>query len=218
MTFVMGPALLFCPADRPERFQKAAERSDAVILDLEDAVAAPDKQRARGAILAAETGFGYGDTEVVAYSERLLQLFAENLATRAMTPAQALMFAQQSYVGELGVMGVYDAKVLGITTFYGLPMWRLGADGGEAESAMPPAPTGGRTLASAPFSVTPELTEVASDLGRYWVADGELPQVSHFRPIQPRLSVDVTNSDGLPVHGAIIGRMTLSTPEMPKKP
>ena len=56
MTFVMGPALLFCPADRPERFQKAADRADAVILDLEDAVAAPDKQRARGAILAQLAG------------------------------------------------------------------------------------------------------------------------------------------------------------------
>ena len=48
----MGPALLFCPADRPERYQKAAERADAVIVDLEDAVAPADKQRARGAILA----------------------------------------------------------------------------------------------------------------------------------------------------------------------
>jgi citrate lyase subunit beta/citryl-CoA lyase len=52
MSFLMGPALLFCPADRPERYQKAAERSDAVIVDLEDAVAPADKQRARGAILA----------------------------------------------------------------------------------------------------------------------------------------------------------------------
>lgn len=52
MTFTMGPALLFCPADRPERYQKAAERSDAVILDLEDAVAPAEKKRARGAILA----------------------------------------------------------------------------------------------------------------------------------------------------------------------
>ena len=52
MNFLMGPALLFCPADRPERYQKAAERADAVIVDLEDAVAPADKQRARGAILA----------------------------------------------------------------------------------------------------------------------------------------------------------------------
>ncbi|RJN32054.1 HpcH/HpaI aldolase/citrate lyase family protein [Nesterenkonia natronophila] len=45
--FALGPALLFCPAGRPDRFAKAAERSDAVILDLEDAVAPADKERAR---------------------------------------------------------------------------------------------------------------------------------------------------------------------------
>jgi citrate lyase subunit beta/citryl-CoA lyase len=48
----MGPALLFCPADRPERFAKAAERADAVILDLEDAVAPNRKQAARDALLS----------------------------------------------------------------------------------------------------------------------------------------------------------------------
>jgi len=52
MTFDLGPALLFCPADRPDRFDKAAERSDAVILDLEDAVAAGDKAAAREALVA----------------------------------------------------------------------------------------------------------------------------------------------------------------------
>lgn len=50
--FGMGPAILFCPADRPERYAKAAERADAVILDLEDAVAAHEKPAAREALLA----------------------------------------------------------------------------------------------------------------------------------------------------------------------
>lgn len=45
--FTMGPAILFCPADRPERYAKAAERADAVILDLEDAVAPEAKEQAR---------------------------------------------------------------------------------------------------------------------------------------------------------------------------
>lgn len=47
-----GPAWLFCPADRPERYAKAADRSDVVILDLEDAVAPADKQAAREALVA----------------------------------------------------------------------------------------------------------------------------------------------------------------------
>ncbi|KDA05710.1 citrate lyase [Microbacterium sp. CH12i] len=48
-----GPALLFCPADRPERFGKAFERADAVILDLEDAVAPAAKASAREHVAAS---------------------------------------------------------------------------------------------------------------------------------------------------------------------
>jgi citrate lyase subunit beta/citryl-CoA lyase len=51
VSFELGPALLFCPADRPERYAKAAERADAVILDLEDAVAPRDKVAARDALI-----------------------------------------------------------------------------------------------------------------------------------------------------------------------
>lgn len=46
-----GPAMLFCPADRPERYAKAAERADVVILDLEDAVAPENRQAARQALI-----------------------------------------------------------------------------------------------------------------------------------------------------------------------
>lgn len=42
-----GPAILFCPADRPDRYRKALERADCVILDLEDAVAGGRKADAR---------------------------------------------------------------------------------------------------------------------------------------------------------------------------
>lgn len=46
----LGPGWLFCPADRPERFSKAAAAADVVILDLEDGVAAADKAAARKAL------------------------------------------------------------------------------------------------------------------------------------------------------------------------
>ncbi|GAA2457760.1 HpcH/HpaI aldolase/citrate lyase family protein [Agromyces soli] len=49
--FRFGPALLFCPADRPDRYEKALARADAVILDLEDAVAAQAKPAARRALV-----------------------------------------------------------------------------------------------------------------------------------------------------------------------
>ncbi len=52
---VMAP--LFVPATRPDRFDKAlGSGTDAVILDLEDAVAAEDKDRARANIANLPTG------------------------------------------------------------------------------------------------------------------------------------------------------------------
>jgi len=45
-----GVAWLFCPADRPARFEKAAAAADVVILDLEDGVAPGDRVAARQAL------------------------------------------------------------------------------------------------------------------------------------------------------------------------
>lgn len=55
MTWIpSGPAMLFCPASRPERFAKADAAADVVILDLEDAVAREDKHAARAAVRDAQ--------------------------------------------------------------------------------------------------------------------------------------------------------------------
>ncbi|QOG08819.1 CoA ester lyase [Aureimonas sp. OT7] len=56
MTRLQLAAPLFVPGNRPERFEKAAASgADAIIIDLEDAVAADDKEAARAALRA---GFG----------------------------------------------------------------------------------------------------------------------------------------------------------------
>jgi citrate lyase subunit beta / citryl-CoA lyase len=47
-----GPALLFCPADRPDRYAKALAAADVVVLDLEDGVGAAGKEAARAALVA----------------------------------------------------------------------------------------------------------------------------------------------------------------------
>jgi citrate lyase subunit beta/citryl-CoA lyase len=53
-TLPMARSFLFVPATRPERFSKAlASGADAVIIDLEDAVATNDKGAARGALANA---------------------------------------------------------------------------------------------------------------------------------------------------------------------
>jgi citrate lyase subunit beta/citryl-CoA lyase len=55
---VPGPALLFCPADRPERYAKALAAADLVVIDLEDAVAEPNKSKAREALVRSEVDRG----------------------------------------------------------------------------------------------------------------------------------------------------------------
>ena len=47
-----APALLFCPADRPDRYQKAVDAADVVVIDLEDAVPLSGKAKAREALVA----------------------------------------------------------------------------------------------------------------------------------------------------------------------
>ncbi|MDN5745714.1 MAG: aldolase/citrate lyase family protein, partial [Nocardioidaceae bacterium] len=53
-----GPAWLFCPADRPDRYGKALAAADVVIVDLEDAVAPGAKQAARDAGGVAQVAGG----------------------------------------------------------------------------------------------------------------------------------------------------------------
>lgn len=50
-----GPAWLFCPADRLDRYLKALAVSDVVILDLEDAVSPDRKETAREALRVLAT-------------------------------------------------------------------------------------------------------------------------------------------------------------------
>lgn len=106
MTFLMGPALLFCPADRPERYQKAADRADTVIVDLEDAVAPADKQRARGAILA-QLGSA-GDVPELDPSRTIIRInpagteeFEKDLHCLKHTPYRHVMLAKAESAAQL---------------------------------------------------------------------------------------------------------------------
>ncbi len=117
MTFVMGPALLFCPADRPERYQKAATRADAVILDLEDAVAPADKQRARGAILA-QLGAA-GDVPELDPSRTIIRVnpagtdeFEKDLHCLVHTPYKTVMLAKAESAAQLEALSGYQVIAL----------------------------------------------------------------------------------------------------------
>ncbi|WP_439593205.1 HpcH/HpaI aldolase/citrate lyase family protein [Microbacterium sp.] len=89
--FDLGPALLFCPADRPERYEKAAERADAVILDLEDAVSADAKAAARGALIESELD---PERVIVRINPPETDAFVSDLATLSQTDYRRIMVAK----------------------------------------------------------------------------------------------------------------------------
>jgi len=91
MTLAMGPALLFCPADRPERFAGALQKADAVILDLEDAVLPDAKAQARENIVAAELD---ADRVIVRVNATDTAEFARDVEAVRRTPFRTVMVAK----------------------------------------------------------------------------------------------------------------------------
>lgn len=91
MTFDLGPALLFCPADRPERFRGALEKADGVILDLEDAVLPDAKAGARQHLIDADLD---PDRVIVRVNAPGSDAFTADLATLAQTDFRTVMVAK----------------------------------------------------------------------------------------------------------------------------
>lgn len=99
MSFSLGPALLFCPADRPERFAKALERADAVILDLEDAVAPGAKAAARGALIDAHVD---PERVIVRVNPLGTAEFSADLASLSQTDFRTIMLAKADSPKRIG--------------------------------------------------------------------------------------------------------------------
>jgi citrate lyase subunit beta/citryl-CoA lyase len=85
---------LFVPGDRPERFDKAlASGADAVVLDLEDAVAPADKPRARDAVALRLRDASPADRArlVVRINDEATTDFAADLAMLVQSRAACVM-------------------------------------------------------------------------------------------------------------------------------
>ena len=171
-----------------------------------------------GALLAANSGYGLGDTNTVAYSERLMTLFAKRL-DGSLTIGQALAAAKADYYSSLGVIGVYDSKVLQEAVFYGLPFYSVGPSPVPAP-ARPAARADTLPMGTDPVTGLPATqvtldpsftTNTARDGSVFFSVGDEPPQVTHYRPLQPKAVVDVTEpaSVGL-AHGALVTKLTSS--------
>lgn len=105
--FRFGAALLFCPADRPDRYVKALDRSDAVILDLEDAVSDGDKTRARDAVVATPLD---PERTIVRVNPASSEHHAADLAALAETAYRTVLLPKAESTADL--IGLVDYEVL----------------------------------------------------------------------------------------------------------
>lgn len=121
------PAMLFCPGDRPERFEKAVVAADTVVLDLEDSVGAEDKSRARDEVLRAlhrldaartivrinGTGTPWHDDDVAALAESpgtavMLPMVADAAAIESLAPRRVVALCETA-AGVLAAPGIAAA-------------------------------------------------------------------------------------------------------------
>ena len=104
-----GPGWLFCPADRPERFANAAAAADVVILDLEDGVAAKDREDARAALIDAPQD---PDRTVVRINPAATDDHARDLDALAKTKYTTVMLAKTEDPQQIRDLAPLDVIVL----------------------------------------------------------------------------------------------------------
>jgi hypothetical protein len=165
------------------------------------------------------TGFGYGMDDSIAYTERLMDLFALGLSSAPNMPVgEALRWAKNQYLGTVpsGGFGTYDEKVLVESTLYGLPMYQviirgLGvADLGEGSGDVGPLFSAGLldfrevVFDDADLSYERHNVSHAGDfVGAYYSIGGEV-QAGPGRPLQPRTSKPVPEEIDQTPHGAVL--------------
>jgi len=107
--FEMGPAILFCPADRPDRFGKAMDRADAIILDLEDAVAPQEREQARQSLIANPMD---PDRTIVRINPADTKDFTLDLHALQQTRYQHVMLAKTDHPEPLQRLANYSVVAL----------------------------------------------------------------------------------------------------------
>jgi len=130
-------SLLFVPADRPERFAKAAASgADALILDLEDSVAAEKKDAGRAAIAAWLAGDRAGVTTFVRVNPLDGDLTDADLAAVLPGRPDGLLLPKAegaaSVTTLVGKLGGVDLPVLPIATETPAAIFQLGSYGAVA--------------------------------------------------------------------------------------
>ena len=166
----------------------------------------------QGATFVGSTGFAYGDTDFVMFTERLLLNTTRELryGTGAVAIGTAVMNAKQTYVSQLPTLTGTDEKALSQLTLYGMPTWSINMPSGRGAARPTSEPSIAPVVRSgglATFDLRPTFT--AADLHRHdpsltIVGSGALTAASYYdfgaghdvlaipyRPVLPRLTVNV---------------------------
>ena len=94
----------------------------------------------QGATLIAGTGYQYGDTDFIEYSERLYVEFSRQLrATGAVSVGDALVKAKQLYLAGTPMMRGIHEKAYLESTLFGLPMLRVDMQGAPLSGGTGPS-------------------------------------------------------------------------------
>ncbi|OHV28949.1 citrate lyase subunit beta [Parafrankia soli] len=107
--WALGSSLLFCPADRPDRYEKALAAADTVILDLEDAVAPARRPEARVALVEHPVDPA---RVIVRVNPRSTADYDEDIRCLARTGYRTIMLAKTEDVREVEEADPYQVVAL----------------------------------------------------------------------------------------------------------
>jgi citrate lyase subunit beta/citryl-CoA lyase len=107
----LGRAILFCPGNRPDRFEKALAAAGAVIIDLEDAVPEGEKDDSR-AVVCESIGPQPGARQVVRVNPISTHQGKADLAALRETGLRYVMLPKTESAAEVEAIGEFEAVAL----------------------------------------------------------------------------------------------------------
>ena len=152
----------------------------------------PQVMADKGAVLIAGTGYQYGDTDFVEYSERLYAGLTDQLRTGTGTVplGAALVRAKQHYLATTPVLSGIHQKALAEATLYGLPMLTINLPGarlpGPSTATQATTPVAGGPGAVLGLRTATVRAEAPTTLVTQPFADPDGTGLSHFSYLRGR--------------------------------
>ena len=171
----------------------------------------------RGNTLVGSTGYAYGDSQFIKYTEALVSGIVRELryGTGPVAIGKAVANAKRTYLRSLNDVGGIDAKALAQLTLYGLPMRGFDLPAGRLVPPSPPSPGNATpvrpglssldvvpTYGLARHDLVLPIASGGTDTVSYYDADGEVV-TTPGQPVLPRTTVTLDLPDRV-ARGAVL--------------